>query len=205
MSSEEGVLLGLLEEARRGEDDAHGELIRTLRPLLVEGLERRLGDSSAARVIEDAVQDACVKILRCLGSCRASSDAEFIRWAGSVAMRCALDQIRSDPLRDAVPLSPAVTHPPGWDDPSGVNASLLRLLAEARESQSPAARRLLHARLVLGMTWREVGAALGTSASAAKRRYQRLLKPLRQDVQDRIAGLPDDEGHAIMARLGIVP
>jgi RNA polymerase sigma factor (sigma-70 family) len=178
-----GDLFPLLVRARQGEPVALPDLLCSLRGCLRAQISRRLRGGWTEAWIEDVVQESLLDAFRGLRECRAHSEGELRAWARTIARRQVASLIRHEAprLESAVPLStlPAVadTDPP---DPSPRLRSLLAALADAVEDLSPSQSYLLWARLQTDATWSETGAELGIAASAAKRRYQRLIASLRR-------------------------
>jgi RNA polymerase sigma factor (sigma-70 family) len=61
---------------------------------------------------------------------------------------------------------------------------------------------LLRLRVLAGAEWKEVGAALGTTAAGAKRRFQRAQAMLRGRLLERLQELPEHERRALRGWAG---
>jgi RNA polymerase sigma factor (sigma-70 family) len=133
--------------------------------------------------IEDVVQESLLDVLRGLRECRADSEAELRVWATTIARRQVANLMRREAPRfkSAVPLSnlPEIADI-DLPDPSPRIEPLLAALAHAADDLNPSQAYLLWTRVHADVTWREVGAEIGIAASAAKRRYQRLIASLRR-------------------------
>lgn len=176
-------LFPLLEQARRGDIQVLGRFCQELRPCLVREVTRRLRGGWTEDWIEDVVQECLLDVLRGLHGCSANSEVELRAWARAIARRQVAILIHREwpRLESAIPIytlndlaeSSATDPSPGF-------AALLAVLAAAADELTPTQSRLLWLRLQADATWREIGADLGITASAAKRRYQRLTASLRR-------------------------
>jgi RNA polymerase sigma factor (sigma-70 family) len=133
--------------------------------------------------VEDVVQESLLDVFRGLRECRAHSEGELRAWARTIAHRQVASLIRREAprLEVVVPLAtlPGIADT-GHQEPSPRLRALLAVLAAAVDDLPPAQSYLLWAHVQTDATWRETGAELGIAATAAKRRYQRLIASLRR-------------------------
>jgi RNA polymerase sigma-70 factor, ECF subfamily len=142
-------------------------------PLLERGT-RRLADAGDA--VDDLLQIVACRALSRLDGCRARSRREFRGWLQAIARRIVIDLFRSpDPIGGGVRLPPPRSAHPGdpWAALGTGPAPTLDQLERALERLHPRYREILWKRAVEGMTWRQLGQALGISADAARHRFQR--------------------------------
>lgn len=153
-----------------------------------------LGRLRAAPDAEDLARDLCQEtLIRALASIPRStfaSDGRLLAWGFTIARNVLLDHLRQARGRAEVrgdaewrrdePAGP----PPGEEPPPP--RRLEALAGEALAEVPEATAELLRLRLVAGRTWSEVAAELGTTESAAKRRFQRAQATLRRKILARL-------------------
>lgn len=133
----------------------------------------------AARVgpgeAEDCFQDAMLAALRGWGSLR---EPEAVRgWLFSIAARTALDHHRARARRPA-PAADIAALAGAAPDPDPADADLWRRV----EALAPTRRRAVVLRFVDDLSHAQVGAALGTSETAARRAVHDALAALRSEM-----------------------
>jgi RNA polymerase sigma factor (sigma-70 family) len=142
--------------------------------------------------LEDVVQEAVLDTLRAYRSCLARSEAEFRSWLHTIARRRLLQLVRSETTACEARAQLAVEilldqASPAF--PSSQLRSKLKWLDEQLANLPPDHVTLLWAKSQSGATWKEVGATLGIPPTAAKRRYQRLIRRLRRAAVE-LTGVP---------------
>jgi DNA-directed RNA polymerase specialized sigma24 family protein len=144
---------------------------RTLRRW-VDGVLLRRG------LMDDVVQEALLRLWINRSRCRAQSDAEAVGWVTAIARCTAADVLRPEWRLPTISVeienalhTPASTE----DDDMGLAGRVAWLSWTLREQDSA----ILWHRLVLNQAWCDVGASLGISWTAARRRYQRAIVRLR--------------------------
>lgn len=185
--------------ATEGADIALDALLVRLYHPLRSFVERRLsGMPDIDDLAHDAAQDALLSIARELPTCRATTDRQLLTWALTTTQRKAIDLLRSpDALaqrrRSAIDPAALPVHAPepsaeGHDEEALDRSELVlwELTRRLLGAVSPAARPVLWARGAEGATWTEVGEALGIPPTAAKRRFQRAQRHLRQLAAQRL-------------------
>ena len=163
---------------------SHTELQRWL----TDRIRTMLRDRAGPEDVEDLVQEVWIKVLRGIHNCRATRSGEFFAWVGTVAKREVLDflagqQRRGRPIERANAL-PTIT---GFSDVRGCSISqatdrecpLLRTLRAELSRADDELHHLIRRRIVLGLSWPEVGRELRISPAAAKRRWQRFVGSCR--------------------------
>lgn len=228
-SGERPALCALMRTAQLGGPDgasALESLMTELHLIVWHFLRPRLtGWRDAHDVTNDCAQETVVRLFLAFERCRAESDAAVIAWACTTA-RHALQDLLRDPESGimAAQFAASIADVRGAEELDSPNRRALALVGmcpdaaagqraeeyEARETllaiavdaYNAAAREtgeMLWWRLVMGAEWTEVARHLGTTASGAKRRFQRAQCALRHAVLRRIQALPGGSRHSVMA------
>lgn len=145
-----------------------------------------LGDRSQA---EDVLQEAAVIALSKLDRFR--PDTSFVAWMGRVVRFVALNHDRRRRRRSAVDLGHVEGERASPPAPSGVELSRVGELADDQQSFDdavcaalaslrPAARACLLLRVVQGLEYREIAAALGVPEGTAMSHVHRARRQLRE-------------------------
>ena len=166
----------LLRAAQAGDLVAHEKLFQRFHKPVYSLALRMLANRAAA---EEVVQDTFVEVLRRLGGFR--GDSPFGGWLRRIAINFSLMHLRSAWHRRSVPLA-VVAEAQGESDPAraGAATDLSRALA-----QLPVKSRMvvwLHD--VEGLTHKEIGEAMGKTASFSKSQLVRAHKRLRDLLGD---------------------
>jgi RNA polymerase sigma factor (sigma-70 family) len=138
----------------------------------------------AARLVDDAVGDACVRLLRALE--RTTPD-DLEAYVASIAERAAIDQmrrLRRERLRlTSIEQAHDMTAPPtarAWDPSRAIRFLVLQFFAERRPECAPLA--LAHFR---GEPWQAVARRMGVPDPTVRQRWKRcrayFLESLRAD------------------------
>ncbi len=145
-----------------------------------------------AGLVDDVVQDALFQVWRHFRRCRASSAFELRAWLYAIGRHAAIDALRANhPERRAairiISLDATAEPIAGYtmdDGGSSSSASMLvaEVLAMLDRTSDASVRELLWRRLVVNESWLDIGAALGISWTAARRRYQRAIQRARAYV-----------------------
>lgn len=205
--------------ARGGDRDALNDLLREIRPPILQDIRSRVRSAPASEAVaRDLTQDALLKMAVGLPDCRAGTEAQLWAWCRTIARRVVIDWYRKSSLeleRGAEgDLSEhlrvhGLVGQPGHPkaDPgtfrSELDQTLGEILLEAQAALSPGTQRVLVSRLLYSDTWRAAGSRIDTSRGGAKRRYQRALERLRREVLERIGQLEREElRSALLERLG---
>ncbi len=175
--------LALLRATRAGDAQAYETLLLTLRLPMRRYLRARFRFAIAPEMCyEDIEQDALLHVHVHLPDCRAETEGALIGWALAIARRAALDVLR-EPF-ETRSLHSSVVMERLADDAAGPDAEetpvSARRLVEAQQWLPAVDQELLWRRLVRRESWVEVGAALGLSWTAARRRFQRAQQILRR-------------------------
>ncbi len=146
--------------AAAGDQAAFAELVRGLQGPVWRFLRHLVGDAALA---EDLTQETFVKVYRKLDTFRFGS--KFSTWVFSVARNAGIDELRSRQRRDRLvtalrPRRPTVR--PGPETKAEVEAAVATLNPKLREA--------FLAVEVLGLTYREAGAALEIPEGTVKSR-----------------------------------
>jgi DNA-directed RNA polymerase specialized sigma24 family protein len=177
------ALYPLLIRVRAGDEDALERLAAGVRALLMRLISPLLAGGWTDGWVEDVVGEAVIDVLRAHPCCRAAGEGEFRAWVATIARREVATFLRCELPRQHLhsPLGPHLTLPdPSPDvDPETSRISLGHLPLTRAE------REFLLLRLDATLTWAEIGREFGIAGTAAKRRYQRLLRRLRADYSIR--------------------
>ena len=148
--------------------------------LIVRRTLRRWVDGVLLRrgLMDDVVQEALLRLWINRAKCRARSDAEAVGWVMAIARCTAADLLRPEWRMPtiSVEIENALRSSAGADDDDTGLAGRIAWLSWTLREQDSA---ILWHRLVLGQEWCDVGASLGISWTAARRRYQRAIIRLR--------------------------
>lgn len=180
MPPQEATEESLIEQARRGERAALGELVRRYQKPVYALCLRYVRDHDEAA---DLLQRTFVRVMTKLGDLR-SADL-FRSWVFRIAANLALNHIR-DHARFVSEEAGAATpgHPPVR--PIGSDRLEARQLAAALRQfvdQLPTKQRMtLELRVYEDLSFREIGEALGTSEGAAKVNFHYAIRALRSRI-----------------------
>lgn len=217
-------LVVLLRRVREAEDRwAAPELSPLLERLylyLKRRLARRLTDGVDAEAFaQDIAQEAVFCICERLDQCKATTDVQLQAWAYTIARRIAIRALRRSLARmallsysrdfDRVLDASAVrewrlleAEEAGEDEGADtVGKIVLRLLVDARRRLPTGTVKVLTLHAVEEQSWAEVARELGTTSSAAKRRFQRATVHLRKAVLNAVRLLPARDRERVLARL----
>jgi RNA polymerase sigma factor (sigma-70 family) len=160
-----------------------------VRPRMWRRLRRRLETA-------DLAQEAMAEIARQVPGVNFSSEADFLRWTAAVVEHKVLQAARRWAARSRAGRAVPIDACREAADPLAETPSRLYRRREDAEKISEALaglaqddRRIVIARLLLGLRWPEVAASLGTTIPAAQMRLQRargrLVKALRRSGIER--------------------
>ncbi len=163
----------LLARATAGDEAALAALVRRHQGRVFSIAFHVLGDPAQA---EEVAQDVFLRLFRRLG--RIDGPEHLVRWLRQVASRRAIDALRRNRLRAAVPLDavPELATTPA--DP--YLAHRLRRLVAALPGHQ---RLALALRYGEGLTPQEMAAVLGLPVNTVKSRLQRALARLRRGLE----------------------
>lgn len=186
-------------------------VIDTVAPAMRSLIERR-----AARIgfdhafAEDVLHDALLLVATRSHQCRATTDRAAMKWMLSIARSALSNALRHEGPRHRSlddgqsPADPSQT----FDESIGRRAEgspgleiLLRLVVDAGLTLSAADATLMWMHLIVAEEWATIGAALGISATAARRRFQRAQRSMRRRVHRALWSLPHAERDTALAWL----
>ncbi len=170
-ASEEAALI---ERARRGDEEAFGELVRLCAPAALAAARRVTRDEALA---QDAAQDAFLRAFRALSGYRHQSS--FSAWVRTIAVRTAIDLLRR--RRPSVPL-PENLRTGVSEEKRQEDADLLR---EALEALSPLDREILMARELEGKSDREIARRFDMTVTGVRVRMHRARRRLQARFQEK--------------------
>lgn len=195
------LLIPMLARARAGDAAALEDLLTQLyAPLLRYAVRKLRIVSDGAVLAEDIVQDAVVRIAGRLGECRAESDGQLIAWALTIVRSTGIDHFRragrevgdltmsvSDRAMDHQAYLSWEREGSSSDAPQRTEQSaLMRTLHESFATLPAETAELIRIKLDGQVSWAEVARTFRTTASAAKRRFQRAQATLRREVARRL-------------------
>lgn len=181
----EDPLLQILGRARDGDEASLAELLKLLLPTVRAWCLGRVRDPRLRSMVDDIVQETAIRIVRHLGSCRASSSQELAAWTLSIAHRESLRIVERGWIRCWVSLESAGAYEVQVgraDSEAPSNNPLADLLSDGYAALPDGTQKLLYLRIIEGWSWQEVAVEFETTASGAKRRFQRALARLRKHV-----------------------
>jgi RNA polymerase sigma-70 factor (ECF subfamily) len=167
----------LVARAREGDTSAQGALVRLHHGAAYGVAVTILHDDDASK---DAVQDAFVKAFGALEGFR--GDASFKTWLLTIVANEARGMLRKRKRRrettldDAVPVASDTVSPADAVVVSDEAARARRMLAELPEKQ----RLSVSLRIDEGLSFREIGAVIGSSEGAARVNYFHGIRRLRE-------------------------
>jgi len=176
----------LVERARRGDEGAYEELVRTHQGIAFRTAYLVTGSAAEA---EDAAQEGFVKAFRALG--RFHPGAPFRPWLLRIVANEARNRRRSAGRRAALALRAAEEGSSGGAAPSPEGAllageereQLLAAVNELREEE----RLVIACRFFLELSEEETAAALGVRRGTVKSRTSRALARLRASIGEAYA------------------
>lgn len=175
--------------ASRGDAAALNQLLAQVQDIIHRYLASRLMDSADHDdVAGDLRQEVLIRAAGAVARCTFESDHAVLAWMLMIARNVLLDHLRAERGRGDVlargELEPLAQNAAlaRWQRPAedaATRALLEEMTARALCGLPEATRDLVRLRVQLGLTWKEVGKALGTTESGAKRRFQRSQASLR--------------------------
>jgi RNA polymerase sigma factor (sigma-70 family) len=165
-------------------------------------------------VAGDLRQEVLLRAARALTRCHFESERRVVAWVLRIARHVLVDHLRAERAqhrvvpRETLELLAERAALAQWQ--SGHHARpgadlLDEVTARAMAGLPRDTVELFRLRVQLGHTWPEVGAALGTTASGAKRRFQRAQVALRARFLAVVDALPQAEREARLRSLGLRP
>ena len=160
----------MLRFQRTGDAEAFEKVVTRCLPSAMAVAQQVLSDTSSA---EDAVQEAFLRVVR--GREAYAPSRPFSSWFFAILRNICVDILRSRARRTKL-VQEAAARRSAVQRPADSPAGALDLLAGLPKGQ----RDVLVLRIVHELSFREVGAALGLTEEAAKKRAQRGLRRLRR-------------------------
>ena len=175
----------ILASARTDNQQALDALLTFARPVAYAVIRPRLRGGWCEDWTDDVVQEVLLDIVRAHGGCRAVSDADLTAWVAAIARREVAEFFRREHWHsETVGLLAMARLSVERDEPAAGAASVaIESLRPLMARLAPDQHELLYERLISAATWTEVGEQLGIPATAAKRRWQRLVLRLGKAVE----------------------
>jgi RNA polymerase sigma-70 factor (ECF subfamily) len=164
----------LVEEAKRGDRDAFGELYRLHHARIFRMARLHLGDLGDGA--EDAVAETFLRAWAALPRYR-DTGAPFVAWLFGIARHVVLDEVARG--RRVMPREELPEREGGWT----VDDRLT--LAQAMDRLPAAQRQVVELKYLAGMRNEEVASALGKSKGAINAMQWRALGALREILEER--------------------
>ena len=126
-----------------------------------------------------------MRVYRGLASCRASTDAELRAWLRQILRREIAGIARREAWKARVTVALDLAFGFEGPDPDAESSPpALDRLQELLDDLKPDDHTLLWMKFSTDAKWREIAAALEIPATAARRRYQRLIERLRRQMDE---------------------
>lgn len=173
----------LIERARRGDDQAFGQLITHYTPQLFRVIRRVLDDTGEA---ESVVQEAFLRVWQALPRYRA--DRPLFPYLATVAMNLVRDRWRRDRWLDFGGLDGVSEElPASQPGPEEVTeeSETLRALAQAVTSLPEGYRTVIALRYDAGLTYQQIAEALDLPLNTVRTHLRRAKALLQEDLQRR--------------------
>jgi len=170
-----------LARARRGERAACVALVRRYEAPVFALLQRLLGRSGRAGLVEDLAQETFLRVFRALVRFASSGPAKLSTWILTIATRVGLDELRRHaPPTEALDAAGAagVAAPERADDRAHRRA-IGEEVARAAEALSPDLRATFLLRDVHELEYAEIAEATGADMGTVKSRLSRARAALR--------------------------
>jgi RNA polymerase sigma factor (sigma-70 family) len=172
----------LVERARRGDQDAYGELVHLYQGIAFRTAYLLTGNAADA---EDAAQDGFVKAFYALGRFRRG--AELRPWLLRIVANEARNRRRSARRRGNLALRAVAAVPSGGAAPSPemsvLDAERGAVLLEALNGLREEERDVVSCRYLLELSEEETAETLGLRRGTVKSRLSRALTHLRQRIE----------------------
>lgn len=208
-------LVEAFRKATSGNEQAMDAALRALQGPVQRYLARRLaGCPDGDDLAGDLCQEVLLRAAGALPRCHFENEQRAVAWGLRIARHVLVDHVRAERTRhrlvssDTLELLAQRAALAQWQ--SGHHAAdagdlLDDVAARAMAGLPRQTVELFRLRVQLGRTWPEVGAALGTTASGAKRRFQRAQVALRARFLAVFDALPQAEREGLLRFLGLRP
>lgn len=208
-------LVELCRRAKAGNAEAMDAVLRTFQEPVHRYLARRLAQCPDGHdVAGDLRQEVLLRAAGGLARCHFDNEQRPLAWVLRIARNVLVDHVRAERTRhrlvspDTLELLAERAALAQWQSVSPEGDPGGRLDDVAARAMAGLPRRtveLLRLRVQMGCTWPEVAAALGTTTSGAKRRFQRAQVALRARLLAVLDALPQAESEILLRALGRRP
>ena len=183
-----GTEAGLIQQAKNGDRNAFGELVRRHYRGVVTVVYRMCGDAGLA---EDAAQEAFIRAWVKLPSYQ--PEGKLCNWLYRIAINAALDTLRSKPEERLEEKEAQMTD----DEKANPEAALIEreksaLLQQAVKSLPEAARAVLVLREYGGLSYQEIASVLEVPVGTVMSRLNYARNRLREILKDRLAQMENE-------------
>jgi RNA polymerase sigma-70 factor (ECF subfamily) len=169
----------VLEGVRRRDPEALGRIFDAAFPFVYALAVRFLGDRSLA---EDAAQDVFAKVHRAAD--RVDPARHLKPWLTTITLNTCRDRLRRRNRRPELAMDPGVLETVGHKTESPeyqlIEGERKRLLERAMESLDEKHREVVVLHIYAGQPHEDSAQQLGITPAAARKRYSRALKKLRE-------------------------
>ena len=205
-------LLALLDAAREGDPDALEGLLTEIYPSVRLHAHRRVRHRrDAESLADDVAQETLLRVIRSIASCQANTPGALYRWALTITNRVCADLarcpreacIQSTPNLEVLAESVSFREwfSLSWASESTSNKAVSDLLSCVLRSLPDGMVTILELRVQTEMTWPQIARQVRTTATAAKRRYERAQRRFRRDLLTHVLQLPALQQQAVSQRL----
>jgi RNA polymerase sigma-70 factor (ECF subfamily) len=167
----------VLQRARKGDEAAFGEIVRTYEPTVFKSI---LATTKDAHLAEELTQDVFVRVFQSLP--RLELRHRFSTWLFQVTRNRVLDEFRSAKRRPILVPLESVPEPPAPGTSEHVTHVSEVLAAVARLPESLRAPLLL--RDVAGLSYKEIAVQLGASLATIKWRIYKARQLVIAEIAD---------------------
>jgi RNA polymerase sigma-70 factor (ECF subfamily) len=176
--------LDTLRAAQRGDRAAQGALVVRYQRRVFHLLSRLLGSSGrgGGPEVADLAQETFLRALRALPGFQPQGPARLSTWLLTIATRLALDELRKRPPPPAPP--GALLHLAHPQPDEAHRSLLLQAVSRAAQGLSADHRAAFLLREAHGLSYEEIGAALGLDTGTVKSRIARAKEALRAALED---------------------
>jgi RNA polymerase sigma-70 factor (ECF subfamily) len=182
----EAELRELVEQARRGEREAFGDLLEVSRERLRALALHLLSRGAPGIDVDDLLQETSLRAFQRIGAFSWQGEDSFLRWLGGIAANV-IRELEKERRR-----APLIAIDPDRDPPdSGVSPSKamrreerLSRLEKALAALSPDHRQVIRLARFEGLPLREVARRMGRSPGAVRQLLWRALQALKSGFGD---------------------
>lgn len=165
------------------EKDLIRDVYLTLHAIMFRVAKKITGDHTDA---EDAVSNAFIKIIRYISKIRQLDDERKTAYCIGIVKNEAINILRKRGQKVSLDeIKDNIDHSGFYIEEWLVQKQEFQILKQYIKELSAPERRLIHLRLEQDLMFQDIGILMDISAETAKKRYQRIVKKLRQRYERR--------------------